>query len=50
MKNPCALPMKRLVARLTELKKYLPIFPGSTKSKKMEEEVLNNILLNDVPN
>ena len=41
--------MKRFAARMTELVNYLPLFPGSDGTKKMEEEELNMILLHVIP-
>ena len=41
---------KNFAARLTEMNHFLPMFPGSDASKKMEMEELNKILLHEVPN
>ena len=49
MHKPCKFPFKHFSARITELKNYLPIFPGSSASKKMTAKELNKILLHAVP-
>ena len=41
---------KSFAARLNEMNNFLPFFPGSEKSNKMEMEELNEILLNADPN
>ena len=48
-KNP-DLPFKNFASRLTELKNYLPLFPGSSANKKIPPEDLNKILLHAFPN
>ena len=50
MKKPSVLPMKRLATHITELNKYLPIFPIYNECKNMEEEKLNDIIFHAVPN
>ena len=41
---------KFFAARLKEMNNFLPLFPGSDASNKMEIEELNDILLHAVPN
>ena len=41
---------KRFAARLTEMNNFLPLFPGSEASKKMETEEINKVILHAVPN
>ena len=41
---------KSFAARLKEINNFLPLFPGSDASKKMEMEELNEILIHAVPN
>ena len=50
MRKPQIMAFKRFAARLTEINNFLPLFPGSDASKKMEMENLNEILLHAVPN
>ena len=50
MRKPQYLPFKRFAAWLTELKNYLPLFPGSTASKNMPPKEPNEILLHAVFN
>ena len=50
MRKPRSMPFKNFAARLTEMNNFLPLFPGSEASKKMETEELNEILLHAVPN
>ena len=45
-----SMTLKRFGARLTEINNFLPIFPGSDASNKMEAGELNNIILHKVPN
>ena len=50
MKKSQKISMKILAVCITDLKNYLPSFPGSNDSKKMEEDNINNILLHTIPN
>ena len=50
MRKPWDISLKRFTTRLTELKNYLLLFPGSSADKKMPPEELNKILLHAVPN
>ena len=50
IKKTRAVPFKIFAARLAELNNYLLLFPGSDKSKNIDEAELNNILLHDLPN
>ena len=45
-----SMTFKSFLARLTETNNFLPLFPVSEASKKMEMEELNDILLRAVPN
>ena len=49
MRKPQDLPFKRFEARLTELNNFLPLLPGSSGSKKISPEELNEIILRVVP-
>ena len=48
--KPQSMTFKRFEERLTEMNNFLPLFPGSDDSKKMEMEELNKILLHAVTN
>ena len=50
MRKPLKILFKHFCARHKELNNYLPLFPGSSASKKMPPEELNEILLHAVPN
>ena len=49
IRKPQITTFKRFAERLTEMNNFLPLFPGSESSKKMEMEDLNDILLHAVP-
>ena len=49
LKKPRALPIKRLVALLTELNNYQLLFPESNTSNNMEEGEINEIILHTIP-
>ena len=49
MQKTRAVPFKRFMARLTDLKNHLQMFPGSDNRNKMDEDKLNKILLYAVP-
>ena len=44
------MPFKIFVVRLADINNYISLFPGSDKSKTMDEAELNKILLHYVPN
>ena len=44
------MPFKIFVVRLADINNYISLFPGSDKSKTMDEAELNKILLRYVPN
>ena len=48
MRKPQGLPLKIFSVQLMELNNYLTLFPGSSSSKKMDPEELNEILLQAV--
>ena len=48
--KPHGFPFKIFSARLTELEKFLPMFPGLYDSKSMNKYNLNEVLLHIVPN
>ena len=50
MHKPQSISFNCFAARLTEINNYLPLFPESSESKKMDSEELNEILLQCVPN
>ena len=50
IQKPHTVPFKRSVARLTDIKNYLSLFPGSNDSNNMDKAELNKILLHTVPN
>ena len=50
IRKPRSMTLKRFAARLTVMNYFLPLFPGSDASNKMEMEELNEILLRAVPN
>ena len=50
IRKPRRTTLKRFATRLTEMNKFLPLFPGSDASKKMEMEELDEILLRAAPN
>ena len=50
MRKPQNLPFKIFSAQLTELKNYLPLFPGSSNANTMPPEEINYILLHTIPN
>ena len=50
MLKPRDLLFKRFSAQLAKLNNYLPLFPGSSTSKKMDPEEINKILLHGFPN
>ena len=45
-----SMTFKRFAARLTEMKKPLPLFPGSDSSKKITPEEPNEVLQHGFPN
>ena len=45
MRKPRDIQLNRFASRLTELNKYLTIFPGTNNTKNMVPEELNEILL-----
>ena len=49
MRTPQSMTFKHFAARLMEMNNFLPLFPGSDASEKMEMEELNKILLHAVP-
>ena len=49
-KKPQDPQLKIFAARLMKLNNYIPLFVGSSNSKKMIPEVLNEILIHSVPN
>ena len=46
--KPSKILFKRFTTRLTKINNYLPLFPGSSDSKNMPPEELNEILLHAV--
>ena len=50
MRKPQSMTFKHFASRLTKINNFLPIFPVSDTSKKMEMGELNEIILNAVPN
>ena len=50
MRKTWSIAFKRFTERLTEMNNFLPLFPGSEASKKMETEEINKVILHAVPN
>ena len=50
MRKPCDMIFKSFAAQLTEIKNFIPFFPGSDATNNITPEELNKILLHAVPN
>ena len=49
MRKPCDMYSKRFTEQITEINNFLPLFPGSDRTKKITVEEINEIILHAVP-